>query len=167
MEKEQILKDIRRLAAASGGKPPGSQRFQSEMNLGKADWYPKYWLRWSDAIREAGLEPNTLSARFDEEFLIKCYLDLTRELGRFPIEGDLMVKRRGDRNFPNRDAFARLGSKAERAIKILAYCHEHGDFASLVPLVESAVIATSPENGESSEQPTVGYVYLLRHGIRR
>jgi len=167
MEKAKILETIRRLAAANGGKAPGSQRFESETGLGKAEWYPKYWLRWGDAIREAGCEPNSLSTSFSEEFLIQKYVDLTRELARFPIEGDLMVKRRGDRTFPNRDAFSRLGNKSERTAKILAYCRTHDEFKDAIPLVAAAVVAQSPdEDGASDDTPT-GYVYLFRHGSRR
>ena len=54
MDKAQILDVIRRMAATNGGKAPGSQKFESETGLGKADWYPKYWLRWGDGIRNMG-----------------------------------------------------------------------------------------------------------------
>jgi len=167
MEKAQILEAIRRLAAANGGKAPGSQRFESETGLGKADWYPKYWLRWGDAIRDAGCEPNSLTISFSEEFLIQKYVDLTRELGRFPIEGDLMVKRRGDRTFPNRDAFSRLGNKSERVAKILAYCRTSDAFKDAIPLVAAAVVAQSLDKDGAPDDPPTGYVYLFRHGSRR
>lgn len=155
------------MAATNGGKAPGSQKFKSETGLGKADWYPKYWLRWGDAIREAECKPNSLSTSFDEEFLIQKYLNLTRQLGRFPIEGDLMVKRRGDRMFPDRGAFKRLGSKSERAAKILAYCRTHDGFEDVIPLVAPAVVAQSPDEDGASNEPPTGYVYLFRHGSRR
>lgn len=167
MGKAEILVAIRRIAKANGGKAPGSQKLQTELNLGKADWYPKYWLRWSDAVREAGLEPNKLSARFDEDFLIKCYVDLTRELGRFPIEGDLMVKRNRDSSFPSRDTFWQLGSKSERAAKVLAYVRKRTELQSLIPLVESAVVAAPSQDEEPESISVVGYVYLVRHGQRR
>jgi len=167
MNKTQILNAIRRMAAASGGKAPGSQRFASETGLGKADWYPKYWLRWGDAIREAGCKPNSLNTPFDEEFLIQKYLDLTRELGRFPIEGDLMVKRRDDKKFPDRGTFFRMGNKSERVAKILAYCHTRDGFEDVVPLVTAAVVAPPSDEDETSNESPSGYVYLLRHGSRR
>lgn len=153
MDKAQILGAIRRMAAANGRKAPGSQKFASETGLGKADWYPKYWRRWGDAIREAGCEPNSLSTSFDEEFLIQKYLDLTRELGRFPIEGDLMVKRRGDRMFPNRGAFLQLENKSERVAKILAYCRTRDGFEDVVPLVAAAVVAQSSDADGGSDEP--------------
>ena len=125
MEKQRILDLIRRLAAQNGGNAPGSQRFTSLTGLGKSTWYPKLWLRWGDAIREAGLPVNAVSCAFPQEVLIQKYIDLIRELGRFPIEGDLSRKRMADKSFPNRDAFARLGRKPERVARILEYCRSH------------------------------------------
>ncbi len=54
-----------------------------------------------------------MARSFGHEFLIKKYIELIRELGRFPIEGELRHKRRVDRSFPNHDAFNALGGKAE------------------------------------------------------
>jgi hypothetical protein len=167
MEKIQILEMIQRMAALNNGKAPGSQKFQSETGLGKADWYPKYWLRWGDAIREAGCEPNSLSTSFGEGVLIQKYIDLTRELGHFPIEGDLMLKRRSDKTFPNRGAFSQLGSKSERAAKVLAYCRTHDGFNDAIPLVLAAAGVRLPDEGGVLDEPPRGYVYLLRHGSRR
>jgi hypothetical protein len=167
MEKAKILDEIRRLAAANGGKSPGSQRFESETGVGKTDWYPKYWLRWGDAIRAAGCEPNSYNTSFSEEFLIQRYIALARELGRFPIEGDLMVKHRGDRAFPNRHAFKRLGNRSERVAKILAYCRTGDGFEDVIPLVATGAVDQSVDEDGAPERPSTGYVYLLRHGSRR
>src|SRR5713226_5002774 len=108
-EKQHILDLIRRLAAQNGGKAPGAQRFKSLTGIGKSEWYPKLWLRWGDAVREAGLQGNSMSRSLGHESLVQKYVELIRELGRFPIEGDLIQKRIADRSFPNRDAFNALG----------------------------------------------------------
>lgn len=167
MERAEILDAIRRIAARNGGKAPGSQRFKSETGVGKADWYPGFWLRWGDAVREAGCSPNALSTSFTEEFLIQKYIDLTRELGRFPIDGDLMVKRRSDTTFPGREAFARLGSKADRVAKILAFCRSHDRFDDAMAFVAAAVPSSRPADEPVADKTSTGYVYLLRHGSRR
>ena len=167
MEKAQILDAIRRMAAANAGKAPGSRSLQTETGIRKTDWYPNHWLRWGDAIREAGLAPNSLSTAFGEEFLIQKYIDLTRELRRFPIEGDLMVKRRTDRTFPDRGALTRLGSKFERVAKVLSYCRSSEGFEDVIPLVAAAIPARSPDDESAPDQTLSGYVYLLRHGSRR
>lgn len=96
MEKEIILSEIRRLAAASHGKAPGSQKLQTETGIRKSDWYPRYWVRWSDAVEEAGLTKNELTVRLDSNLLIEKYISLIRELKRVPVEGELRVKRTND-----------------------------------------------------------------------
>lgn len=168
MEKQQILDLIRRLAAQNGGNAPGAQRFSSLTGIGKSDWYPRLWLRWGDAIREAGFQGNSLSRAFSQELLIQKYIELIRELGRFPIEGDLVHKRMADKSFPNRDAYSRLGRKPERAACILDYCRSHEGCEDVVPLCQAVVSSNVGDRDEStSDAPSVGYVYLLKHGARR
>lgn len=113
MNKAEILDAIRRIAAASNGKAPGSQRLATEIGLRKGDWYPKFWVRWSDAVREAGLRPNTLTVALSDDILITKYIALIRQLGRFPIESDLILKRKADSTFPDRGVLSRLGGKRE------------------------------------------------------
>jgi len=37
----------------------------------KSDWYPYHWLRWNDAIKEAGLAPNQLSTAISKDTAIE------------------------------------------------------------------------------------------------
>src|SRR5712671_153776 len=82
MNKAEILDSIRRIAAASNGKAPGSQRLATEAGLRKSDWYPKFWVRWGDAVREAGLQPNSFIVALPDEALIIKHIVLIRQLGR-------------------------------------------------------------------------------------
>lgn len=168
MKREHILKEIKRIAAANGGRAPGAQRFQTETGIRKSDWYPMLWLRWSDAIREAGCQINVLSQPYGGDVLIKKYIDLIRELKRFPIEGDLRIKRQKDRTFPGHCAFSRLGSKAERVRKIHEYCLQHSGYDDVIPCCKGVKGKQSlpPEETHSTKSP-VGYVYLVKHGSRR
>lgn len=54
MTREQILSEIKRTAALNGGIPVGVRRFFAETGISQNVWSGKYWLRWSDALREAG-----------------------------------------------------------------------------------------------------------------
>lgn len=54
MDKRRILEGIKRLATANDGEPPGMTRFERETGIRKREWYPTYWLRWGDALQEAG-----------------------------------------------------------------------------------------------------------------
>jgi hypothetical protein len=166
--KEQILDLIRRLAAQNGGKAPGSQRFESVTGIGKSEWYPKLWLRWGDAVREAGLQGNLFARSLGHELLIQKYIALIRELRRFPIEGELIHKRITDRSFPNRDAFNILGGKRQRAARILEYCQTHDGNEDVVPFCQAVASSNTSEIDEGmSGVPAVGYVYLFKHGARR
>ena len=167
-EKQQILDLIRRLAAQNGGKAPGAQRFESATGIGKSEWYPKLWLRWGDAVREAGLQGNLMARSLGHELLIKKYIELIRELGKFPIEGELVHKRIADRSFPSRDTFIALGGKAQRAARILEYCKTNEGYDDVVPFCERIASSNATELDEvMSESPAAGYVYLLKHGTRR
>ncbi len=167
-EKQQILDMIRRMAVQHGGKAPGAQRFASCTGIGKSEWYPNLWLRWGDAVREAGCRANSLNQAFSEESLIQKYVDLIRELGRFPIEGDLRQKRMVDKSFPNRHAFSRLGRKPERAARILEFCQSNTGCEDVVPLCQK-VASSSPTSTDdvTPEAPSFGYVYFVKHGARR
>jgi hypothetical protein len=167
MNKNEMLDKIRHIAASDGGRTPGSQRLESLTGLRKVDWYPKHWLRWSDAVREAGLEPNKLSSRFDSAVLVAKYIELARELGRFPIEGDLINKRRSDKAFPSREAFSRIGGKRDRAEVVLKYCQTHEGFKDVAALC-AEVSQSQPSDSEdvATGGPSAGYVYLFRHGSR-
>lgn len=167
MNKAEILDSIRRIAAANKGKAPGSQRLATETGLRKVDWYPKLWVRWSDAVREAGLQPNSLAVALPDEVLISKLVTLIRRLGRFPIESD-MILNRGNDDFPDRASFSKLGNKYQRAARVLAYCRERKGLEDLIPLCE-AVVAATPSRRESPAERAggvVGYVYLIKHGNR-
>lgn len=161
MNKKEILDSIRRIAAANNGKAPGSQRFTSETGVRKHDWYPHLWLKWGDAVVEAGFEPNALSVAPPDEILIHRHIEIIRELGRFPIEGDLRLN-------PSRRGISSLGNKRARVEKVLAYCRLHNQYADIVPICE-AVLAARPSPAERLPAISalgVGYVYLLKHGSR-
>ena len=80
MEKSHIVDAIKHLAAAHGGKAPGRVRFERETGIRMSDWYPHLWLRWGDALVEAGYVANKLQTAISNEILIRKYVDLTREL---------------------------------------------------------------------------------------
>src|SRR5438309_8040327 len=111
MNKQRILDEIRRTAKANGGIPLGSQRFFTETGVKNSDWHGKYWARWSDAVREAGLKPNQKKVAYADDFLIERLILFARELGHFPVSGDLRLKARNESDFPSHNVFNRLGSK--------------------------------------------------------
>ncbi len=167
MKKDEIFSEIRRIAEESGGKAPGFQRFSTQTGLRKSDWYPNLWLRWGDAIIEAGCQPNEYITSYDTDFLIIKYIDLIRELDHFPIEGELRIKNKTDKSFPSHTAFSQLGSKQERVQKILKYCQGKEELHDIIDHSTKVAKSTHPKSySTNSESDKVGYVYLLRHGTR-
>jgi len=167
MNKQEILSEIKRLAGVNGGKAPGFQKFSSITGLRKSDWYPGLWLRWGDAISEAGCASNDFIAAYDAEFLIGKYIELIRELGHFPIEGELRIKRRNDETFPSHSGFSQLGGKQDRIERIIEYCKEKAEFEDVVSICEAASKPSRKSTGSSNpDTESVGYVYLIRHGTR-
>ena len=80
MNKENIIAEIRRTAKANGGVPLGWKRFESETGIKHNDWFGKFWACWSDAVREAGFEPNRLNEAYDDETLLRKLVELTHRL---------------------------------------------------------------------------------------
>jgi len=49
-------------------------------------------VRWGDALREAGLEPNLFNQAYDTKMIIEKFVSLIRELGKFPVRRELQLK---------------------------------------------------------------------------
>jgi hypothetical protein len=166
MTKSHILSEIRRTAAENGAAPLGEERFAAETGLKKAHWYGRYWVRWSDALREAGFQPNQFVAARPETDLLSKLVELTRELGHFPLEGELRLKSRSDPQFPSHNTFRRLGNKTTRMARLQAFALEQGhrDVADLCAPLAEAVRAGEPDEEPPQDGETFGFVYLMKSG---
>lgn len=100
MDKQHILGEIGRTAEANGGVPLGRQRFLAETGIRVSDWSGRFWITWSDAVREAGYEPNAKQAAFKDDWLLERLARLARELGHYPVMPELRMKAREDPEFP-------------------------------------------------------------------
>ena len=168
MDKAYIISEIRRTAKANGGVALGRQRFEAETGIGYYDWYGKFWTCWGDALREAGFEPNRMSEAYNDGLLLEKLALLTRSLRCVPTEGDLMLAKRNDSAFPSKDVFRRLGTKPQRASRVIAYCETNPGNDDVASLWRQVAGIESPQNEEAAcAAPTVGYVYLFKHGSRR
>lgn len=166
MNKQHILNEIRRTAAANGGVPLGVSRFSQETGIRDSDWCGKIWARWGDAIREAGFKPNQLQTAYSEDVLIEKFIGLARDLGRFPVSTEVKMKARSDDSFPSHNTFARFGSKQQFAAKLLDYCKIRAGYEDVMALC--APIATPPQGagdkGEIEPEEVIGFVYLMKSG---
>jgi hypothetical protein len=174
MNREHIIGEIQKTARANGGLPLGKQRFERETGIRPHTWYGKHWTTWSDALREAGFQPNKPLTALEPSLLIEKLVALTRRLGRVPVGADLMFARTRDSTFPCKESFAkRLGSKSERVARVLAFCQRNTGFDDVAALWTGVALQVpSPPGGEKGAgvrgaSTAIGYVYLLKHGSGR
>lgn len=166
MNKAFILEEIRRTARANGGVPLGSKKFEKETGIKQAEWWAKFWPRWSDALREAGFKPNELTTAYDEMELLRKYALLAKELGKIPTSADLRFRRRSHPELPNQKTFEnRLGPMKELVKKVGDYCRNEKGFQDVVCLCDEYSRRSPPisEKLEKAEQ-TMGFVYLVKSG---
>jgi len=160
-----ILDEIRRTAAENGGIPLGRDAFLTATGIKQTDWYGRFWARWGDAIREAGFAPNQMQGAFAEDDLLGKVAWLVRELGHFPVEGELRLKNRSDKSFPSHSTLARLGSKQKLAARLVEYCERVGGLEDVAALCVGRSRSPARREAEEAKAPAPnGFVYMLRSG---
>lgn len=164
--KAHILDEIKRTADANGGQPLGRQRFYAETGIKETDWSGRYWVRWSEALRDAGYSPNHFQSAYDEQFLLDKLAAFIQELGHFPVVAELKLKRVQDPEFPSHGTFARLGGKTKLATRLVDFCQQHDGYEDV-----AAICAPISLNSELIEARNAtkglekfGSVYLLKSG---
>jgi hypothetical protein len=160
--KDQILQEIRRTARANGGVPLGRQRFERETGIGSGEWYGKYWKSWGDAVREAGLEANSLQGRTADDELLRSFADFARDLGRLPVTGDLRIRRQSDKAFPSHGVFTRLGSRVELLARVREFCTRNPGYSAVLEIIPSE--ADCAPSGTEDDDAITGFVYLVKAG---
>ena len=144
---------------------PGRLALETECGIRESDWKGVHWVKWNDAVREAGLEPNKMQEAYASDHLLGLLAQLSKEIGHIPTEADLRMKARKAPGFPNGKTFGRLGSKPERIGLLLDFCQKHSEYAEVVSLCDSA-LASLPEiqDDELTSTEKEGVVYLIRSG---
>ena len=164
--KAHILDEIKRTAEANGGQPLGRQRFYAETGIKETDWSGKYWIRWSDALREAGYSPNQFQSAYSEQFLLGKLATFVQELGRFPVHAELKLKARQDSGFPSHNTFAKFGGKAQLAARLVAFCKECEGYEDVVAICAPLSLNNAPKEISNATErlEAFGSVYLLKSG---
>lgn len=167
MNKQHILDEIRRTAKENKSVPLGKERFLRETGIKESDWAGKFWVRWSDALREAGFSPNQMQTAYSDGVLLEKFIGLIRELGHFPVRNEVRLKSRNDSEFPSDTTFDRFGNPKQFASKIIEFCQKHGGYDDVVELCSERLsrkeqFSNKKEEAAASEQ--LGFVYLLKSG---
>ncbi len=157
--KEHIIDEIKRLASLEGGKAPGAHAFSNATGIPIGKWRGVYWARWSDALAEAGFEPNAMQGRLDTEKVLRQVAELCRQLGRVPSQSDMRLYKRKDSSFPTdktiTEHFVNM-SGLRSALRNLAREEGYRYLQELIPAEAAgrAVVRTNVD----------GLVYLLKSG---
>jgi hypothetical protein len=166
MDKKYIIDEIIRIAKENNDIPPGRLKFASESGIKESDWFPEYWTEWSEALREAGFNPNKMRSAYNETVLIEYAISLIKELKKFPTTRDFKFKAHHMDDFPWDRAFHRLGKKSEMAQKILNYCKNNPGYEDVIEICKE--ISGSSEKTEESDtgkdNVKFSYVYLMKSG---
>jgi hypothetical protein len=165
--KRFIINEIRRTAQANHGVPLGQINFSKATGITIAAWRGKLWLRWNEALEEAGFSPNKKQGPYEEEWLIDKFIGLMRELGHVPISTELEKKRYQNPTFPSHMAFrSRWGSRRLQAERIALYCQRHQGYedilAMCVPVLKRQRL---PARSPRQMQQTRGFICLVK--VRR
>jgi hypothetical protein len=172
--KQHILSEIRRTARANTGVPLGTQRFFQEIGIKVTDWLGIFWVRWGDALREAGFKPNEFQTAYSDDVLIEKFANLIRSLGHYPVKAELRMKARSDEGFPSHTTFARFGSKQQLAARIIDYCKARSGYEDVAALCARIAVSRDqqdddlpddsrrpgPVDQSSSSSLKAGYVYM-------
>jgi Meiotically up-regulated gene 113 len=167
VKKQHIIDEIKRTAAENGGKALGRERFGKVTGIREGDWSGRYWARWSEAVREAGLAPNQMNALIDESVVLGQYVELTRKLGRLPVTPEMRMHKRQNPACPNEKVFERFGSKDELIRKVFAYCLASPGNDDVAAICSPLVSDATPEPANAEDEFETGFVYLALMRVGR
>jgi Meiotically up-regulated gene 113 len=165
MTKQHIIDEIQRTAQSNGGPPLGKGRFLKETGIKESDWRGRFWVRWSDAVHEAGFEANQKQGRIDDSVLLEKLIALIRELGHFPVAAEIRLKDSQDATFPNFKTFARFGPKHDLIARVRLYCEARPGYEDVATICAAvAHRADGKDNRDEDTEPAFGFVYLMKSG---
>lgn len=163
MTRDYILSEIRRLAAGRGGGTPGQLAFARETGISDHLWLGKFWARWSDAVAEAGLSPNTRTQRLDSDAVLAEVAAACRHYGRVPTKAEMLLYAKASPSLPSPNAIARhFGGRSDLIAALAALAGRDPAYADLSALLPSG----PPQRASRPFRPPVaeGTVYLIKSG---
>jgi hypothetical protein len=158
--RERILTEIKRLVAQTG-KVPGVKAFEAETGILRREWTGKIWARWSDAVQEAGFQPNTLTQRFDSKQVLLSIIECCETLGRLPSNNDLRLFAHQNPGFPANGTIENHYPRRALLVEALrAFSTENEAYAHITEMLPDPVAAIA----EAASTSNYGHVYLLKVG---
>ena len=161
--RERIISEIKRIAVASGGEPPGTELFVRESGIKRSAWLGRYWARWGDALREAGFEPNEFQSKTDSNFLLSKLAEAFRYYGKVPTTSELRMYCHVDPKFPSHTTWNNhFANKTEMLARLRHWLNDAVDCDDVLAMIPATDV--EPRSKETKSQSKDGFVYLLRSG---
>jgi hypothetical protein len=167
LTKDDVLREIRRIAAENGGVAPGRIAFFDATGIRESDWSGRWWTTWGAAVREAGLEPQRLNPRLDDQLVLAAAAGIVRKLGRFPTSAEIRFECNADPALPSHNTFRRFGGLGGLQTRLREFSAEHGlsDVAAAMGEQPGKLVAADPVlDGEGAQVLAEGFVYLIKSG---
>lgn len=159
--RDQILAEIKRIAEANGGQPPGSALFESETGIRRHEWLGKLWAKWSDAVTEAGITPLEKTKKIDRAFILSKLAEMVRHYQREPTRAEFGMYRQIQSGLPwYQTLLDTFGSKLEMFGALREWAEATEGYADVAALLPAMVEQVKTPGGPVKE----GYVYLIKSG---
>jgi hypothetical protein len=164
MNREEIISAIQNYAKKNDGNAPGQEQFSRLTGVTPSSWRGRIWLRWSDALIEAGFQPNQMAQALDSELLLSKLAFLTRKYRRLPTEPELKMERVNDVTFPSHAVFYKFGNKSARTELLRAFAERTHEFKDIISLLPTVTDNASDTSYSVEHVFTDGFVYMLKLG---
>ncbi len=159
--RETILQEIRKLAKANDGQPPGVRAFQQHTGIGEHLWRGVYWARWGDALKEAGFTANEWQGKSDTGRIFEKYIEAARHYGYVPTAAELQMYRKAHADFPGvKTIYTHFGSKEGLLVNLRSWVRDRPEVQDVAQML-GAPEAERPEKHAPSKE---GLVYLIKSG---
>ena len=164
---DHILTEIKRLAAANDGVPPGARLCEKETGIKRDHLRGKLWARWSDVVADAGFPPNTANSKLNPDTVLDCLGEVCLHHQHFPTDAEWKMYARGKPDFVGFNSYRKEFGGREGAIAALRKrATERGekDLLEILPYIEGKAVEAeaSPSTGNFARlQEFHHFVYLI------
>lgn len=154
ISKEEILVELRKFVVVNNGMIPGERTFVAATRIKQSAWKGKYWARWTDAVREAGYDPNAMTPKIPDEGILEGLAAFITKLGHFPVRDEINMQARTALGFPVWQTIKkRYGGMPQTAAALLEFSRKTANTA-LAGLCEARLEREALKLKHNAKWPT-------------
>lgn len=159
---ELLIRTYQRMVEKNDGRRIGERVFVRETGFSHHLWKGGYWRSWSEFQRAGGFAPNAATERIPDDVILQRLAGLTLELGAFPTEADIMLKRKADPTFPSKATYRRYGSRDALHARLREFCLHSVELGAVLDIIDEH--ADADLSRQKHGRVVKGFVYLIRSG---